>query len=317
MRREWFILQMIFDLGIPSPLQQIEEPLFTKHNIRVYVKRDDLIHPVISGNKWRKLKLNFEKFIQGKYERIVTFGGAFSNHIAAVAELGKLGEIPTTGIIRGDELSPDSNDTLRKAFQNGMQLQFVSREKYAERYERVYHEELRCGLGNILLIEEGGANFLGTLGISEVLKELPFEPDFMFAATGTGTTAAGLLLASENMTVVSVPVMKNGAFIAEEIEKMLRLATFDNDLAAEKMSRLQLETGFHFGGYGRCTNELVSLINTFYKQHHIPLDQVYTAKMVSAFYHHVELGKIPGGSSVVLLHTGGLQGTSSIKAYLD
>lgn len=275
-----------------------------------------MIHPEISGNKWRKLRLNFEKFKHGKYERIVTFGGAFSNHIAAVAALGKSENIPTLGIIRGDELNAESNETLSRAMYNGMQLKFVSRDEYAMRYERIYHEELRNEFGNILLIEEGGANHLGVLGIADCIKELPFLPGYIYTAAGTGTTAAGLLLATEKTKIVSVPVLKNGGFLKDEIERMLQLILFDEDLTQEKMQFLQMETDFHFGGYGKFTTELINFINETYQQYQIKFDQIYTAKMLYAFIENIKSGKINSNSTVVLLHTGGLQGLTSIKDQL-
>ena len=287
--------------------------MFKKHQVEVYIKRDDLIHEEISGNKWRKLKLNFEKFTQGKYDSVLTFGGAFSNHIAATASLGNLIGAKTIGIIRGEELTPESNETLRGAFANEMKLVFVSRDKYAERYERIYHEELRREFGNILLIEEGGANFLGVMGIADCIKELPFTPDYMYTASGTGTTAAGLLIATEDTKIVSVPVLKNGEFLKEEMERMIQLVLFDEELTKEKMSRLILETNFHFGGYGKFTQELIDFINEMYKTYQIKLDQIYTAKMFYAFIENLKAGKIEPNSKVVLLHTGGLQGLSSIK----
>jgi 1-aminocyclopropane-1-carboxylate deaminase len=307
---------MNIGLQIPSPLQKIEDPRFPEWGVEVYIKRDDLIHPFISGNKWRKLRLNIEKFRQGKYEGLVTFGGAFSNHIAATAALGKLQTIPTVGIIRGDELNSSSNDTLKQASENGMELRFVSREKYEERYERIYHEELRRELGNVLLVEEGGANYYGVMGMADMVNELPFEPDYIFCACGTGTTAAGLLAATEKTCLVAVSVLRNGGWLKNEIWKLLLLTTFDEESTTEKMNRLQLETGFDFGGYGKHTPELINLMNTFYRNHTIPLDQVYTAKMIAAFYDHLEQGKLKKGSRIILLHSGGTQGTTSIKNLL-
>jgi 1-aminocyclopropane-1-carboxylate deaminase len=308
---------MNIDLKIPSPLQKIEDPRFVDQGITVYIKRDDLIHPIVSGNKWRKLRLNLEKFRQGKYEQLVTFGGAFSNHIAATAAIGKMMHVPTLGIIRGEELNVSSNETLKQASENGMQLRFVSREKYEERYERIYHEELRRELGNVLLVDEGGANYYGVMGISDVITEMPFEPDYIFCACGTGTTAAGLLAATEHTRVVAVAVLRNAEWLKDEISKLLLLTSFDEESTDEKMERLQLETGFDFGGYGKYTPELIDLMNTFYRDHRIELDQVYTAKMVAAFYHHLETGKIKKGSRVVMLHSGGVQGTTSIKSLLE
>lgn len=296
------------NLTIPSPLQKIEDSVYDKHQIEVYVKRDDLIHTEISGNKWRKLKYNFEKFKSGKYDAILTFGGAFSNHIAATAAAGRMFQIPTIGIIRGDELNETSNATLSKAKADGMNLVFVTREIYEQRYERIYHEELRSEFGNILIIEEGGANFLGAQGVAELVQELSFEPDYIYTAAGTGTTAAGLLLGTKTSKIIAVSVLKNGFFLREEIGKILYYSLFDDELVADYLKRLTLETDYHFGGYGKYTDELLNFMQSWKAKTGIALEQVYTAKMIYAFEQDILANKIVPNSKVMLLHTGGLQG---------
>lgn len=296
------------NLTIPSPLQKLDDPLFHKNQLEVYIKRDDLIHPEISGNKWRKLKYNLEKFKSGKFDSLLTFGGAYSNHIAATASVGKMFQVPSIGIIRGDELNEKSNHTLVKAHENGMNLIFVPREIYDQRYERIYHEELRRTYGNILIVEEGGANFLGVQGVTEIIKEIPFIPDYIYTASGTGTTAAGLLMGSEKSIVNAVSVLKNGNFLTEEISKLLYASLFENDLVTETMTRLNLNVNSDFGGYGKYTDELLTFMKEWTEKTNIPLDQVYTGKMVYAFYQDVINNKIEPKSKVVLLHTGGIQG---------
>ena len=307
---------MAISFTIPSPLQKIEEPLFKEKNVEVYIKRDDEIHPEISGNKWRKLRLNIEKFHSGKYDALLTFGGAFSNHIAATAALCGNISIPSIGIIRGDELIVDSNKTLQQAHQYGMQLIFVSRDEYNQRYERIYHEELRTRFKNILIVPEGGANYLGALGAADSIKELPFEPTHIYLAMGTGTTSAGCLLGAENATVIGVPALKGGDFLRKDIEELVQLVLLEKNWTEEKMKQLQIESDFHFGGYGKHTNELIQFITQFYQQHQIKLDHVYTAKMMYAFYSNLKADKIKPNSKVVVLHTGGLQGLTSIKEQL-
>jgi 1-aminocyclopropane-1-carboxylate deaminase len=295
-------------LTIPSPLQKIEDPVYDKHQLDVYVKRDDLIHVEISGNKWRKLKYNFEKFKSGKFESVLTFGGAFSNHIAATASAGRMFQTPTIGIIRGDELNETSNATLSKAKADGMKLVFVSRQVYEQRYERIYHEELRREFGNVLIIEEGGANFLGAQGVAELAQEISFEPDYIYTAAGTGTTAAGLLLGTKASKIIAVSVLKNGNFLTEEIGKILYYSFFDDELVSDYLKRLMLETEYHFGGYGKYTDDLLSFMKTWNAKTGIALEQVYTAKMIYAFEQDILANKIAPNSKVVLLHTGGLQG---------
>jgi 1-aminocyclopropane-1-carboxylate deaminase len=302
---------------LPSPLQKITHPIASQFDVELFIKRDDLIHPHISGNKWRKLKFNVEKFKQKKYDTILTFGGAYSNHIAATAASGKLLNIPTIGIIRGEELNVNSNKTLKDAHENGMKLVFVSRSKYSERYERIYHEELRIEFGNTLIINEGGANFHGVIGSGEVLSEIDFTPDYIYSASGTGTTVAGLLLASNTTKVISVPVFKKGGFIKDEIENLLIQFQFSDEELAEKMNLLELNLTNDFGGYGKHTSELIDFINDFHNITTIKLDQVYTAKMMFALLNDIKSGKFKAGSKIVALHTGGLQGLSSIEPLLS
>jgi len=303
--------------NLPSPLQNVNHPIAAQFGVELFIKRDDLIHPEISGNKWRKLKFNIEKFKQKKYDSILTFGGAYSNHIAATAASGKLLNIPTIGIIRGEELNANSNQTLRNAHDNGMKLVFVSRSKYSERYERIYHEELRIEFGNTLIINEGGANFHGVIGSGEILSEIDFTPDYIYSASGTGTTVAGLLLTSDTTKVISVPVFKKGGFIKDEVENLLIQFQFSKEELAEKMNLLELNLNNDFGGYGKHTSELIEFINDFHKVTDIKLDQVYTAKMMFALLNDIKSGKIKRGSKVIALHTGGLQGLSSIKPLLN
>ncbi len=304
-------------LQIPSPIHELSCELFDLYNIRVLLKRDDQIHPEISGNKWRKLKLNIERFSKGKYDKILTFGGAYSNHIAATAATGKLFSIPTIGIIRGDELNINSNETLKTANENGMELFFVPRSTYSQRYERYYHEELRRKHGNVLIIEEGGANYYGMLGCAEINREIDFEPDYFISASGTGTTAAGLLYGSSKAKIISVPVLKNAGFIRDEIEKLIKFGGMSGTVLNDYMSRLLLDNEYHFGGYGKFNSELIDFINESYKLHNVPFDQIYTSKMFYTLKERIKSGQIEKGSSVIALHTGGLQGLSSIKEKLE
>jgi 1-aminocyclopropane-1-carboxylate deaminase len=299
-------------LNIPSELELIDYELFNSCNIKCYVKREDQIHPEISGNKWRKLNLNIEKYKQGQYEGILTFGGAYSNHIHATAALGRDLDIPTIGIIRGEELKADSNATLEAAAVAGMQLVFVNREEYSWRYERDYKELLRRKYGNVLVIEEGGANYLGVIGCAAIVAEIEIEPDYYILPSGTGTTATGILMAVDSEKVISVPVFKKGDFIRDEITNLLMLSGLGEEEIAEKMEQLILTTDYAFGGYGKFNQTLIDFINHIYQETGLKLDQIYTGKMFYALCDLIKSGKIAAGSTVVAIHTGGLQGTSSI-----
>lgn len=308
---------MLAKLKLPSELELIDYELFSLFDIKCYVKREDQIHKEISGNKWRKLNLNIEKYKQGQYEGLLTFGGAYSNHIHATAALGRDMDIPTIGIIRGEELTATSNATLQAAAKAGMQLIFVNREEYSWRYERDYKELLRRKHGNVLVIEEGGANYLGVMGCTAIVAEIDIEPDYYILPSGTGTTAAGVLMAVDSETVISVPVFKKGDFIRDEISNLLMISGLGEEEIAEKMQQLTLATNYSFGGYGKFNQTLIDFINHVFKETGLKLDQIYTGKMFYALCDMVNSGEIPAGSTIVVIHTGGLQGTSSIADKLD
>ncbi len=303
-------------LKIPSSLELLDYELFNSFGVKCYIKRDDQIHPEISGNKWRKLSLNIEKYKQSKYEALLTFGGAYSNHIHATAALGRDMEIPTIGIIRGEELTQDSNATLKAAAEAGMQLVFVSREEYSWRYERDYKELLRRKYGNVLVVEEGGANYLGVIGCTAIVSEIDINPDYYILPSGTGTTAAGVLMGVDEQKVISVPVFKKGDFIRDEIANLLLISGLGELEVSEKLNDLHLATNYAFGGYGKFNQTLIDFINQVYTETGLKLDQIYTGKMFYALCDMVKSGEIPSGSTVVAIHTGGLQGTSSIADQL-
>ena len=299
-------------INIPSNLELLDYDLFNQYDVKVYIKRDDQIHPEISGNKWRKLNLNIEKYKQGRYEKILTFGGAYSNHIHATAALGRDLQIPTIGIIRGEELTPQSNATLKAAAAAGMELVFVNREEYSWRYERDYKELLRRKYGNVMVIEEGGANYLGVAGCTAIVAEIGIDTDYYILPAGTGTTTAGILMGVDHQQVISVPVFKKGDFIRDEISSLLTYSGLGEEEIEEKLAQLKLATNYAFGGYGKSNQTLIDFINQIYTETGLKLDQIYTGKMFYALCDLIKLGEIKKGSSVVAIHTGGLQGTSSI-----
>lgn len=290
--------------------------MFKEKGVAVYVKRDDLIHPVISGNKWRKLKLNIEQFKVGGYEHLLTFGGAYSNHIAATARAGKELGISTIGIIRGDELDASTNDTLRQAAEDGMQLVFTAREEYALRSEKYYQEELRRRHGHLWIVPEGGANFLGMMGCVEITREIEVDHSHLITACGTGTTASGLLYGSQETEIIGVSALKNGSFLKDEIKQLLMLGGLLQSEVTDAMNRFQLLDEFHFGGYAKQTKELINFMNEFFQEYKLPLDYVYSAKMFYALHQLIQSDYFKPGSCIVALHTGGLQGNQSISKQL-
>ena len=283
-------------INIPTPIVQIYDDLFIEKGVEVFVKRDDLTHEHISGNKFRKLKYNLlfaEKI--GK-KKLLTFGGAYSNHIAAFAEAAALFGFEAKGIIRGDELNENSSPTLKRAFERGMKFEFVSREAYRHKTEicQKYEKEY-------LIIPEGGSNDLALKGVAELMDEIEQSKfNFICTAVGTGGTMAGLLSNNDFQgKVIGISVLKNGEFLRNEIESFLSKSFPSNAL---------LETEYHFGGYGKHDNVLLEFINNFEKKHNIPLDQVYTGKLFYGILDKINKNHFKKGSRILLIHTGGLQG---------
>ena len=303
-------------LQVPSPVARLYDPLFDRFGLQVYMKRDDLIDAVISGNKWRKLKYALEKAKHLKLPTLLTFGGAFSNHIAATAALGKRAGFKTIGVIRG-EIPEEKNPTLLAAEANGMKLFSVSRTAYHLKEDKAWQQHLRNQFGPLYLIPEGGAGFHGISGCMEILREIKEAPDFVMTAAGTGTTAAGLLLSAPETTKVwAYPALKGAGFLKEEVAKWIQLMTFDPAITTEYLENFCLRTPYHFGGYAKVNKELIGFMRFFDQHHHIKLDPVYTAKMAFGVYQDIAKGKFARGSRLLLLHTGGLQGIKGMEQRL-
>ncbi len=274
--------------------------------ITLEIKREDLIHPMVSGNKFRKLKYNLAVAKANNHNTLLTFGGAFSNHIAAVAASGKEQGLKTIGVIRGEELEADfsQNPTLRFAHQRGMQLEFVSREQYRKRIDLDFIQRLAEKHGSFYHIPEGGTNELAVLGCQEILQNHDLGFDFICCSVGTGGTIAGLINSSAtHQKIIGFPAL-NGDFLQEEIRKFAA-----ND-------RWELIQDYTFGGYGKVSNELIFFINRFLVETGIPLDPIYTGKMVFGVMDLIQKGYFPKDSRILMIHTGGLQGIEGMNMKL-
>ncbi len=275
-------------------------------NITLYIKREDQIHPYVSGNKFRKLKYNLVQAQKENKDTLLTFGGAFSNHILAVAAAGKEYGFKTIGIIRGEELEDkiSENPTLKKAQEFGMFFNFISREDYRNKSSVVFTEKLKEKFGDFYLLPEGGTNDLAVKGCEEILTENDKEFDYICCAVGTGGTISGIINCSrDNQKVLGFPVLKND-FLPEDI---CRFA---------KNTNWELVSNFHFGSYGKVTNELIDFINRFYQNHEIPLDPIYTGKMVYGVLDLIENKWFPEQAKILMIHTGGLQGIAGMNKLL-
>lgn len=281
---------------VPSPIVQLHHNDFKKRGIELFVKREDLIHEEIMGNKWRKLKFNLEAAKNLKKKRLVTFGGAFSNHIAATAAAAALYGFESKGIIRGEELNAESNQTLRKAASRGMKFEFVSREQFRHlksAYARLLPEDY--------FIPEGGTNALALKGVAEIIKEVDISFDVVVTPVGTGGTMAGLLLGLKGKSEVWGFSALKGEFMHDEIRKLCT----ENNL---NHTNYKLFTNYHFGGYGKINQDLKGFMHTFKQEFNFLLDPVYTGKMFFGVWENVKNNQIAPGTRLLVLHTGGLQG---------
>ena|SRR6201991_2078771 len=292
---------MNIDLEIFSPVQPISNPLFDEYDVKVFLKRDDLIHPMISGNKWRKLKYLLKTAQQQQKNHLVTFGGAYSNHLLATASAAARFGFKATGIVRGEVVD---NDTLFLCKLHGMQLIFTDRESYRDKpalFTQYFGDN-----EDAFFIDEGGASAEGALGCSELADELTETYDHIFCACGTGTTAAGIVNGLNRHQLKTrfnaVPVFKNGGFMKEEIDRFLTTPT-----------QYDLHTDYHFGGYGKTNNELIDFIKQFVAATGIVIEPVYTGKMMYALYHLIAKKHFKPGSRILAIHSGGIWGLLGMK----
>jgi len=294
-------------MNSPSPLIELFHPLFEEYNVKVSIKRDDLIHPVISGNKWRKLKYNVLAAKKADKEGIVSFGGGYSNHIHALAYACSLESLKSVGIIRG-EPHYANNTTLSEATSFGMQLNFVSRQAYRERANREYIEQLQNRYLNYLIVPEGGSNQLALKGVSEVVSELKQQTswDYLLTPVGSGGTIAGLLSAEyKQHQIIGISALKQKGYLEEEVYSLLKAANV-------KADNWQVVNQYHCGGYAKFSTEDQQQMLALSRQLNIPLEPIYSGKMILAFFDMLRKRQFAEKSHVILLHTGGLQGLKGL-----
>lgn len=293
-------------------IHSITDSLLQEKKITVDILRDDLNHKKIPGNKFHKLKYNIANAIKKGNKTLLTFGGAYSNHILATAEAGKEYGLKTIGIIRGEKVSP-LNYTLSKAIKLGMEIHYLDRTTYKIKHTQDVIDYLRNEYGSFYLIPEGGSNYYAINGCMEIIpKNLSY--DYLCCPVGTGGTIAGITLSNQNKCkIIGFPALKNGGFLKKEVEQFINIVTSDMELTQELMGSLKLETAYHFGGYAKINEELISFVQNFNNKHQIKWDLVYNGKMAFGVYDMIAHNKFPKDSRILLVHTGGLQGINGIE----
>ena len=289
-----------------AEIQEIDLSTFTNQDLKLSILREDLIHPEISGNKFRKLKYNLLEAKKLGFNQLLTFGGAFSNHIAATAAAGKLHGFKTIGLIRGEELKDkiDTNSTLRFAKNCGKEMHFISREAYREKNNSLFIEDLKNKFPSTYVVPEGGTNDLAINGCKEILFDQCDEFNFIASAIGTGGTIAGLIEASKpHQHLLGFPSLK-GDFLQKEVENLTKKRNFT------------IFNEYHFGGYGKVNEELINFVNYFKKTTQIQLDPIYTGKMVFGVLQLIKNHYFSDSSKILMIHTGGLQGIEGMNEKL-
>ena len=297
------MLQELFEAEQDAPVEFLDR---FPGDIELFIKREDLIHPHVSGNKWRKLKYNLLEAVNRGAPAILTFGGAYSNHLHAVASAGSICGLKTIGIVRG-EIPEPLNPTLQQASDWGMELVPVTRKKYRWKSHAEFLDHLRDRFGDFYLIPEGGSNAQALRGVSE-LTRISEKFDYWCISCGTGGTMAGLLCGLSNEEIVlGFPALKGGSFLREEINQFLKIA------GVEAVAQWDLVTDYHFGGYAKISQELIDFIIDFNSKYTIQLDPVYTGKMMFGVTDLIKSGFFRRKSKILAVHTGGLQGIAGIE----
>jgi len=292
--------------NIKVPLEDI--PLASNHynGIRLSILREDLVFPEISGNKFRKLKYSVQQALEANCGPLLSFGGAYSNHIAALARAAKLSGMRSIGIIRGEELASQVlNSTLSYARAQGMDLHFVTREQYRDKEDPVFIEVLEQAHGPFYLIPEGGTSKLAVKGCEEIWQGIPDSFDMVCVPVGTGGTLAGLVAGcpKPDISIKGYSAVK-GNFQTHLVQRFTNRSNFS------------ITDTYCFGGYAKIDAELIRFINEFRRDYGVLLDPVYTAKMLYGILDEIRSGQIPENTRILALHTGGIQGIAGMNQRL-
>ncbi len=296
----------MLDKQVKSPIVSIKLPEIADSKVNIDMLREDLLHPGVSGNKWRKLKYNFLEAKKLGLDKIVTFGGAYSNHIAATAACAQIYGFQSVGIIRGDELNPNSNSTLRLAHSKGMKLFFIDRTSYRSKNEPDFLKKHFKDLTNHFLIPEGGTNLFAIKGTQEILDSRTDRYEVICVAAGTGGTAAGIITSTnDNQETWVFPALK-GDFLHDEISKNL-LARYG------QAQNWQMINDYHFGGYAKWNQELIQFINDFKALNQFRIDPIYNGKMLFGLQDMIKKGHLNNETGILAINTGGTQAVAGFN----
>lgn len=304
----YFFMEILNKITLSeTPVQKITDEFILKHKINLFIKRIDLIHPQISGNKWFKLKYNLVEAEAKGYKALLTFGGAYSNHIHAVAAAGKIFGFETIGLIRGEEHLP-LNPTLDFAKNCGMKIFYIDRTSYRKRYDKKFLNIIKKEFGNVYIIPEGGTNLLAVKGASEIIQPENFSADYFCTACGTGGTMAGIISSLKgSKNVLGFSVLKGASFLNDNVNELV------NKYTGQFYNNWQINLDYHFGGYAKITYELINFTKRFTLINEIPIEPVYTGKMLFGIYDLIDKGFFKEKDTILALHTGGKQGLEGMQ----
>jgi 1-aminocyclopropane-1-carboxylate deaminase len=299
---------MGIDFQTEIKIDVLENEILKAQDIELSILRLDRIHPVVSGNKWFKLKYNIAEAVEKGYDSILTFGGAFSNHLIATAAAAKALGLSSIGIVRGFHAESNLSETLHACVNMGMQLHFISRADYSQKETDVFLNTVAQQFPKAFIIPEGGDNEKGRKGTAEIAALIPYSFTHVALPIGTGATFSGIRNAlNKDVQMLGFTAMKGGNYLEDAIKQSLN----------NTLPNWKLITDYHFGGFAKHNQSLIDFMNAFHKNFNISLDMVYTSKMMSGIFDLIKSEKFPNGSKILCIHTGGLQGNHSIKDLLN
>ncbi|MDP2902148.1 MAG: pyridoxal-phosphate dependent enzyme [Methylovulum sp.] len=295
MQQQLIDLEKTFSTSI---LTRVNDTVLEHQRIELWIKRDDLLHPVISGNKWRKLKYILDHALSLGSDTLISMGGVYSNHLHALAYIGKALGLQTIGFIRGEP--PETLTPTLQDMQNwGMKLKFVPRSNYRQLRHYQGWQDLPGIKPLQYWITEGGAQPLALAGIADLVNEIAIPYDSLCVPCGTGTTLAGMIKAAPaQVSIIGFAALKNAGFLTADVENLL----------VQPHGNWRLNLDYHFGGFAKTNAGLIAFINGFEAKHGIPLEPVYTGKMLYALYDLIAKHHFKTGMKIIAVHTGGLQG---------